>query len=352
MNRSFSGAEKNFRRGLSRAWTGAIAGIALTILFFAATAAGRAVAEAKQTEALDLARQAYEHYDYKKAVQLLQAMVNRDPQNGDVQLLLAESYYELEQWDAAASSAERAVAIHPDNSNYHEWLGRAYGEKADRAGGFAALSLARKTHRELETAVRLDERNFSATQELIEYYCTAPGIAGGGEDKARVLIKRLAELDAAEGHYAEGNCRRHKKDFATAEVEFAQALESKPKSADLVYDIGDHEMKHGQAERLLKVAETGKQVDAGDPRGAFYRGMALVMKKEKPEEAEPLLREYLKISPMRTGFPRPADAHYWIGKLYESQNNTRAATEEYQAAVKLDARNKLAREALKKMGKG
>ena len=200
--------------------------------------------------------------------------------------------------------------------------------------------------------MRLDERNFSATQALIEYDCSAPGIAGGGEDKARVLIKRLAELDAAEGHYAEGNCRRHKKDYATAEVEFAKALESKPKSADLIYDIADHEMKRGQPERLLKVVETGKQLDAGDPRGEYYRGVALVMKKEKPEEAEQLLREYLKISPIRTGYPRPAEAHYWIGKLYENQNNTQAATGEYQAAVKLDARNKLAREALKKIGKG
>jgi tetratricopeptide (TPR) repeat protein len=266
--------------------------------------------------------------------------------------LLAKSHYEMEQWDAAVSSAERAVAINPNNSSYHEWLGRAYGEKADRAVAFAALSLARKTHKEFETAVRLDERNFSAMQALIEYDCSAPGIAGGGEDKARALIARLAELDAAEGHYAEGNCRRHKKDYVAAELEFMKALESKPKSLDLIYDIGDHEMKRGQPERLLKVVEAGEELDAGDPRGEFYRGVALVMNREKPARAERLLRKYLELSPIRTGYPRPAGAHYWIGQLYESQSNTEAAAEEYRAALKLDAKNKPAREALKKIGKG
>lgn len=352
MSRSFSASKRNCLRWLGWTCGGAFDGVALAILFSAISAVGWVGAEAKQGERLDAARQAYEHYDYRKAVELLLAAVNKDPQDGDIHLWLAKSYYELEQWDAAASSAEHAVAIHPDNSSYHEWLGRAYGEKADRAGGFSALSLARKTHKELETAVRLDERNFSAAQALIEYDCSAPGIAGGGEDKARVVITRLAELDAAEGHYAQGNCRRHKKDYATAEVEFMKALGSKPKSTELIYDIGDHEMKRGQPPGLLKVVEAGEQLDADDPRGDFYRGVALVMGKEKPEEAEQLLREYLKKSPMRTGYPRPAEAHYWIGKLYESQNNARAATEEYQAAVKLDAKNKPAREALKKIGKG
>jgi tetratricopeptide (TPR) repeat protein len=306
----------------------------------------------KQDGVIEAARQAYEQYDYGRSVELLQAAVKKDPQNGDIHLQLAKSYYEMEQWDAAAASAERAVEINPNNSNYHEWLGRAYGEKADRAVAFSALSLARKTHNELETAVRLDERNFSAAQALIEYDCRAPGIAGGGEDKARPLIARLAEMDPAEGHYAEGNCRRQKKDNATAEVEFTKALESKPKSADLIYDIADHEMKRGQPDRLLKVVEAGEELDASDPRGEFYRGVALVLKGETPEEAGRLFRQYLKKLPIRTGYPRPADAHYWIGRLYEGQNNAQAAAEEYEMALKLDAKNRLAREALKKMGKG
>ena len=261
----------------------------LLVLFLGVFSTSARIAPA-QDESLQAATQAYERYDYPNAVQLLQAALKKEPQSSEIYLMLAKNYYEMEQWDAAITNAERAVAIHPDNSSNHEWLGRAYGEKADRAGGFSALSLAKKTHKELETAVHLDERNFSAAQALVEFDCSAPGIAGGGEDKARPVIARLAELDASEGHYAEGNCRRHKKDNATAELEFAKALASKPKSIDLVYDIGDHAMKHGNPELLLKVVEAGEKLNARDPRGEFYRGIRLVLETGKSAEAERLLR--------------------------------------------------------------
>ena len=125
---------------------------------------------------------------------------------------------------------------------------------------FSGLSLAKKTRKEFETAVHLDEKNFSARQALIEYDCSAPGIAGGGEDKAIPQIARLSELDAAEGHYAAGNCRRQKKDFATADAEFTKSLDAHPKSASLIYDIGDYAMKHNQPDRLVAVADAGEKL--------------------------------------------------------------------------------------------
>ena len=101
----------------------------LAILLIASVA--MAATSVKQDADLEAARRAYEASDYAKAVQALQTAAVKDPQNGDVQLLLAKSYLEMEQWDAAVKSAERAVAIDPQNSKFHEWLGRAYGEKAD-----------------------------------------------------------------------------------------------------------------------------------------------------------------------------------------------------------------------------
>src|SRR5882757_5530909 len=245
----------------------------------------------KQEASLEVGRRAYEASEYPKAIQALQAAAAADPKNGDVQLLLAKSYLELQQHDPAIKSAEKAVAIDPQNSIYHEWLGRAYGEKADHASWFSAISLAKKTRKEFETAVQLDARNFSARQALIEFDCSAPGIVGGGEDKALPQIKQLAEIDAAEGHYAAGNCRRQKKDFAAADEEFTKALDSHPKSVELIYDIGDYAVKRGQPDRLLAIAETGERTAPADPRAKFYHGVALVLKKEDFVAAERLLKE-------------------------------------------------------------
>jgi tetratricopeptide (TPR) repeat protein len=322
----------------------------MLLLNFGATSRS-AAASVKQDENLEAGRQAYETGEYAKAAQFLQQAAAKNPENGEVQLLLAKTYYETQQHDAAITSAEKAVAVEPRNSKFHEWLGRAYGAKAEHAAWFSAISLAKKTGKEFEKAVELDERNFAARQALIEFDCSAPGMVGGGEDKAHPEIEKLASLDAAEGHYAAGNCRRQKKDFAAADAEFTKALESHPNSADLLYDIGDYAMKHSQAERLISVADQGEQAAPADPRGKFYRAVALVLKKERPGEAERFLREYLQRAPVRSNFPRPWEAHEWLGRLYENQDKTQAAIDEYEAALKLDPKGKSGREALKRLKK-
>src|ERR1700683_4638760 len=55
--------------------------------------------------------------------------------------LLCRAYFALENWDRAESSCRKAVALDPENSRYHLWLGRVYGEKADRSNFLAAASL-------------------------------------------------------------------------------------------------------------------------------------------------------------------------------------------------------------------
>lgn len=325
-------------------------GLALAVLVAGAGSAW-ATAALKQSDAFEAGRRAYESSDYAKAVAELQAAAAKEPQNGEIQLLLTKSYLEMQERDAAINSAERAVAIDPKSSVYHEWLGRAYGEKADHSSMFTAPGLARKTHREFEIAVQLDEKNIAARQALIEFDCAAPGMVGGGEEKAKPEIEKLKSMDASEWHYSLGNCRRQKKDFADADAEFQLALESNPKSAELIYDIGDYAVRRSQAERLMEVAELGAKVDPADPRGRFYRAVGLILKNEKPEEAERFLKEYLQKAPKRSGYPRYAVAHEWLGRLHENKGEKEAAAKEFQAALQLDPKSKSAREALKRVEK-
>ena len=309
-----------------------------------------ASAQALKDAGLEAGRRAYELSDYEKAVKALQDAAAKNPRNGEVFLLLAKSHFELRQFDAAVTNAEKAVAVAPGNSLYHEWLGRSFGEKASKSSWFSALSLARKAQQEFETAIRLNPKNYSAFQALIEFDCAAPGIAGGGEDKALLKIQQLAGMDEAEGHYAAGNCRRQKKDYPAAEVEFDKALVN-AKSPDLIFDIGDYALKRNQPQRLLAVVEAGHKVSPGDPRAKFYRAAGLILQKLQPDEAEALLREYLNTAPRRTGYPRPALAHDWLGRLFENQNDRDAAAREYATSLHADPKDKTAQEALRRLGK-
>jgi TolA-binding protein len=176
-------------------------------------------------------------------------------------------------------------------------------------------------------------------------------MVGGGEDKAQPIIQKLMSLDAAQGHYAAGNCKAAKKDYAAADAEFTLVLESKPKSADLIYNIGDYYRQRGQADKLALVAELGEAAAPGDPRGKYNRAVSLVLQGENLPEAEKLLRDYLRAAPGGPGIPQPYKAHYWLGQLFEKQKNVAAARGEYEAAVNLNAKYKQAQDALKKLGK-
>jgi tetratricopeptide (TPR) repeat protein len=305
---------------------------------------------------IEQAKGAFEKGEYTRAIEILKSAAGSEPNNGDVYVLLARSYLELNQYDAAVTNAEKAVAINPKNSDYHRWLGEAYGAKADHASMLSAYSLARKTQKEFDAAVQLDERNFDAQQDLIEYDCTAPGMVGGGEEKALPLVEKLMKLDAAEGHYATGNCRAQKKDYAQADSEFAEALLKKPKTAKRIYDMGDYFLRRKSGLTLLGIADAGEQLAPQDPRGKFYRGVGLILLQQDNRSVmsqpnpEKLLREYLQLAPMNSEYPRPWVAHYWLGRLQESQKNPAGARSEYQAALKLNGKYKPAQEALKQLG--
>lgn len=300
--------------------------------------------------ALDSAKQAFAKGDYNQAIEILKNATGSDPNNGDLYALLSRSYLQLDQYDAAVSAGEKAVALSPNNSEIHRILGEAYGAKADHASMLSAYSFARKTQKEFETAIQLDPHNFEAMQNLIEYDCAAPGMVGGGEDKAQPLIQKLMGMDAAEGHYATGNCREQKKDYATADAELAQALESKPKTPKRIYDIGDYFLKRKNAAQLLAVADAGERLAPEDPRGKFYRATAFILQGQKLADAEQLLRDYLQTAPRNSDYPRSWSAHYWLGQLEEQRKNVSGARAEYQAALKLNGKYKPAQEALKQLG--
>ncbi len=302
--------------------------------------------------ALNAAKRAYDASEYEKGVEALRPIAASEPNNAEVQFWLLLNHYELHQWEQAISAGERAIAIDQGNSAYHMWLGRSYGSKAEHVGNpFSAFSLAKKSRKEFEMAVALDSKNFAAVQDLIEFYCAAPGIVGGGEDKALRLISDLMKMDEGEARFGRANCFKLKKNFDQADAEFDRAIAAGLERAATIYEVGDYAAKHNQPERMLKVAEIGEAADPTDPRAQFYRGAALAMKSEGLKEAERLLKSYLKRAPIRTAYPSPAWAHTWLGRLYEQQGKCEAATAEYREALGTDPKNKEAREALKRLAK-
>jgi len=113
------------------------------------------------------------------AIALLKQRVASSSNDAESFHLLCRAYYSIQDWDQSISSGEKAIALSPDKSMYHLWLGRAYGEKADASSFFTAAGLAKKVRASFERAVELDGSNIQARSDLAEFYMEAPGIMGG-----------------------------------------------------------------------------------------------------------------------------------------------------------------------------
>jgi len=83
-----------------------------------------------------------------QAVDVLTSHIRQSPNDAFAHNLLCRAYVTLGDWDRSISACEKAVSLAPDNSQYHLWLGRVYGEKADRSGWMTAAGLAKHVRSE------------------------------------------------------------------------------------------------------------------------------------------------------------------------------------------------------------
>jgi len=159
------------------------------------------------------------------AIHSLQTKLTAAPNDAESYNLMCRAYFSLGNWDRGIPYCEKSVKLAPDNSRYHLWLGRIYGEKADRASWFAAAGLAGKVRDQFEAAVKLNPDNVDARTDLAEFYLEAPGIIGGGRDKAEAQADALEKLDPAKAHWVRGRIAEKNKELTTAEKEYRAAVE-------------------------------------------------------------------------------------------------------------------------------
>src|SRR5208282_3721540 len=104
--------------------------------------------------------------------------------------------------------------------------GRLYGEKADHSRFLTAAGLAKKVRGEFETAVRLNPNSADARTDLAEFYMEAPGIMGGGRDKAEAQAQELASMDPVKAGWVKGRLAEKNKDLISAENEYRGAIKA------------------------------------------------------------------------------------------------------------------------------
>lgn len=249
-----------------------------------------------------------------EAQKAFEALARADGQNADVQFYLGRLALQRDDAEQAVIFLEKAVALAPTDSRYFHRLGDAYGRAALKAGIFSQMSLAGKCRTAYEKAVELDPKNVDARFSLLGFYQQAPGIVGGGLDKAHAQAEEIKKLDANRGRLAVAGLYIVEKKFDLAFAQFEDALKPNPDDYAALFQFG----------RLAAIS--GLRMDEG-----------LVA-----------LRKCLTQTPPE-GQPPLAAAHWRIGFILEKKGDKAGARAEYEASLKLDPKFPQALEALKKL---
>ena len=282
------------------------------------------------------------------AITTLRSKINASPSDAEAYNLLCRAYFSMGNWDRGISACEKAIALDPNNSRYHMWMGRIYGEKANDVIFFKAASLAGKVRNEFEAAVRLDPNNVDGRSDLGEFYLEAPGIVGGGRDKAEAQAQALAALDPAKAHYLDGRIAEKRKDPAGAEKEYRAAIEASHGSALTWFNLAlffRHQQRWDDMEGAIQHAVSA-QVDR--PEIIMESGEVLLRSGRNFPAAVQYLRRYLALNSKVEEAPA-FKAHYLLGTALEKQGDKQAAAQEYRAALSLAKDFSSAQEALDRL---
>jgi tetratricopeptide (TPR) repeat protein len=261
--------------------------------------------------------------------------------------LLCRAYYALEDWDHAESSCRKAVSLDPENGTFHLWLGRVYGEKADRANFLTAAGLAGKVRSEFERAVQLNPKDVDARLDLAEFYLEAPSIVGGGEQKAREQARQIATLNPAREHWVYARIAEKRKDRATAEREYHQYIDLSKGNAESWLNLALFLRRQNRLDEMEQAIVKLSQSPKSMPDVLVEAAEMLYRSGRNYSFATELLRRYLSSGPVEAA---PAfKARYLLGLLLEKQGDRVGAAEEYRASLSLARNFGVAQQALNRV---
>jgi tetratricopeptide (TPR) repeat protein len=296
------------------------------LVFFALLAATTASVADSAREMLSAGR-------IDEAIAELNGRLSSVPADAESANLLCRAYFALEDWNRAETSCKKAALLDPNNSRFHLWLGRVYGEKAERTNLVGAVALAAKVRGEFERAVQLNPQDVDARLDLAQFYIEAPILMGGGEDKAREQAQAVAAANLGREHWIYARIAEQKKDYATAEREYHQYIDLSHGDAEAWLNLSQFLRRQNRLDEMEQAVVKLSQSPLPKPDVLVDAAEMLYRSGRSYPFAAELLQRYLASGPVEAA---PAfKARYLRGLLLEKQGDKAGAAQEYRASLAL-----------------
>ncbi len=285
----------------------------------------------------------YQTGEYQKAVDLLQAAPGGP--GGDANLWLGKSYLRLRRWDDAIKAFGLAAKLTPDSGTPHLWLGRAYGEKASRASFLTAFGWARKAVAEFESAVKLSPADLDARFDLLEFYLQAPGIVGGGKDKAQAQAQAIAALSPRLGYTARARICQEDKKWDLGRAELVKATAEFPGDAGAFVDLAEFLIGRRDFAAAETNAARAVELDGDNANALLALAACRVELRQNLPAAEATLRR-LSAGPVNESGPAFEDIYFRLGQALLAQSKRAEARQAFESALRFNPDHSGAKAAL------
>jgi tetratricopeptide (TPR) repeat protein len=261
----------------------------------------------------------------------------------------AQELMRRQQFAAAVPLLEKCVAAEQGNSKFHQWLGRAVGLEAAQNGITKSVLSIRKVKAELEKAIELDPVNLEARQDLAIMYRALPGLVGGSNTKAAEQVAFIRRNDPALAAQLDGDFLAGDKKYDAALAAYDESARLNPRPIIHVRISLVHQQKK-EWDKAFTALERALALDANYPLALYQIGRTAALSGQQLDRGEKCLRTYIAM-PVREELENPslAAARFRLGTVLEKKGDASGARAEYEAALKIDPKQKLARQALSKL---
>lgn len=240
-------------------------------------------------QALSKAEDLYKRTDYTGSL----ALIGKGANDATAFFLKGRDYFMLGDFKKAVEWLQKATVSDPNNSEYMDWLGRAYGKRAETGSPLLAPSNASKARQAFEKSVQLNGKNTEALSDLFNYYLEAPGFLGGGIDKAARVAQKLSAVDPAEGYFSKAQIAQKSHEYAAAEQHLREAVALAPHQVGRWIDLAKFLAKEGRTQESDQVFSEAQKLAPDAPKVWFARANSLIKQKRNLNEAKDLLEKYL-----------------------------------------------------------
>ena len=242
---------------------------------------------------------------------ILAALVEREPGNAKALWYLGKSDLLMQRREEAIVSLRRAVALAPSDHRILADYGTAcLLRSSDLGASLKSIGYARQGRDALLKAVELAPDVIAYREGLAAFYRRAPGLVGGGMDKAYDQAAEIAKRDPARGVIIKASIQAEEKKYDEARAACEEALRNQPDSYLALYTLGRITSDSGQElargeQALRHCLELVPAIQEPDFAGVHYRLGLIAQKGGKPDVARTEYETALKLEPT---FSQAADA--------------------------------------------